>query len=287
MKSREYVSRIINAISEGGPKNLTVISDFDYTISSYYDENGNQNLTTHQLFKRGTEVSNPDLGPKLVKYFDKYFPLEYSNELTVEEKIPIMEEWWRLSHHAIAEEKLHRDFIVNVVKNSNLKLRDCFKKFNRHLHRMNVPLIVFSAGIGDVIDMYFREKVKLTENNIYIVSNSMIFNDDNICTGFIEPLIHTFSKNSSAIKKDSPLFDVVKDRKNVMLIGDSFGDTTMEINSERKGNTLKIGFLNFNKSNLLQKYINCYDIVCVDDQTMEVPNYITKIIESGVYVDEL
>lgn len=61
----------------------------------------------------------------------------------------------------------------------------------------------------------------------------------------------------------------------------------MEVNSERKGNTLKVGFLNIIDNNLLEKYMNFYDIVCVDDQTMDVLFYIIKIIENGVYVEEM
>uniref|UniRef100_A0A0K0DUX1 5'-nucleotidase n=1 Tax=Strongyloides stercoralis TaxID=6248 RepID=A0A0K0DUX1_STRER len=286
IKNKEYVSRIINALSESGPKNLTIISDFDYTISRFCDDNGNQNLTTHQLFKKGTEISNPNLGPKLVKYYDKYFPIEFSNNLSIEEKIPYMEKWWNLSHSAIIEEQLNYDFIVNIVKSNNIQYRYKFCELVKLLDYLNIPFVIFSAGIGDVIDIYLRKKLELIEENIYIISNSMIFNDDKVCVGFSEPLIHTYSKNSSVIKENNPLLNVVKNRENVLLMGDSLGDIHMEVNSKRKGNTLKIGFLNFDKSNLLQKYMNYYDIVCVDDQTMEVPFYITKIIENGVYVDE-
>ncbi|CEF67488.1 7-methylguanosine phosphate-specific 5'-nucleotidase [Strongyloides ratti] len=287
IKNKEYVSRIINVLSNDGAKNLTVISDFDYTISRFRDDNGNQNLTTHQLFKKGTEISNPNLGPKLSKLFDKYFPIEFSNDLTIKEKIPHMEEWWNLSHGAIIDEKLDYDFIVNIIKSNKLEYRYKFCELVKRLNYLNVPFVIFSAGIGDVIDIYLRKQIKLIEKNIYIISNSMIFNNDNICVGFSEPLIHTFSKNSSVIKKSDPLRNVVKDRKNVLLMGDSFGDITMEVNSERKGNTLKVGFLNIIDNNLLEKYMNFYDIVCVDDQTMDVPFYIIKIIENGVYVEEM
>uniref|UniRef100_A0A0N5A1C7 5'-nucleotidase n=1 Tax=Parastrongyloides trichosuri TaxID=131310 RepID=A0A0N5A1C7_PARTI len=287
IKNKSYVSRIINGLTEGGTKNLTVISDFDYTISRYRDDNGNQNLTTHQIFKLGTEISNPNLGKKLIKYHNKYFPLEYSKDLTRDEKIPLMEEWWKLSQGAIAEERLHYDKITDIVMTNNIELRKNFCEFVKSLNLSNVPFIVFSAGIGNVIDIILKKKMRLNENNIHIISNTMIFNHDNVCVNFSEPVIHTFSKNYTAIKENNPILNIVKNRNNVLLMGDSLGDVDMEINKNRKGNTLKVGYLNFDINNLLQKYMNCYDIVCVDDQTMEIPQYILKIIENGVYVDEL
>ena len=53
----------------------------------------------------------------------------------------------------------------------------------------------------------------------------MIFNDENTLTAFSMPIIHTFSKNSNSIGDDFQ--GTLKDRPNVLLMGDSHGDPNM------------------------------------------------------------
>lgn len=50
------------------------------------------------------------------------------------------------------------------------------------LHKYNVPLLLFSAGIGDVIEEVIRQQLKITDN-MRIVSNYMEFNG-NVCIVF-------------------------------------------------------------------------------------------------------
>lgn len=42
------------------------------------------------------------------------------------------------------------------------------------LCRQNIPLIIFSAGIGNVIDIFMRKKFGKMPENVHIISNMMV-----------------------------------------------------------------------------------------------------------------
>lgn len=61
----------------------------------------------------------------------------------------------------------------------------------------------------------------------------------------------------------------------------------MDIGLEGERTALKIGFLNFNEDALIEKYTNAFDIVLINDQTMDVPQQILSLIASSVSAEEI
>lgn len=55
--------------------------------------------------------------------------------------------------------------------------RDGFKEFFDQLHKNNIPLFIFSAGVGDVLEEIIRQ-ANVFYSNVSVVSNYMDFNDD-------------------------------------------------------------------------------------------------------------
>ncbi|KAK6045511.1 Pyrimidine 5'-nucleotidase [Cooperia oncophora] len=133
------------------------------------------------------------------------------------------------------------------------------------LNQLGVPLVVFSAGIGNIIEMYLEQRLGQIPSNIHIISNMMNFDD----------------KNSSVIRKEAGFFHDVSGRTNVLLLGDSMGDIHMDVGVEKDGPTLKLGFLNSDVQNLLDHYMDVYDVVLVQDQSMKVPDTIVQAIAAG------
>ena len=85
-----------------------------------------------------------------------------------------MEEWYLRVMDLTYFYGLTYDKFLACIKSGNMPLRDGFKKFLSALYDYNIPVIILSAGIGNVISQAF----KLNDcfyDNIYIVSNFIKF----------------------------------------------------------------------------------------------------------------
>ena len=61
--------------------------------------------------------------------------------------------------------------------------------------------------------------------------------------GFLTDHIHIFNKNENFLHS-SNYFSTLKDKRNIVLMGDSLGDIKMAVGIPEPNNILKIGFLN-------------------------------------------
>lgn len=150
------------------------------------------------------------------------------------------------------------------------------------IHYRGVPLVLFSAGIGNLIETFLQWKMGNVPDNLHIISNMMEFDEEGICAAFSEPLIHTFNKNATVVNKERPYFHSISSRPYVLLLGDSLGDLHMDVAVEGEREILRIGFLNFKMDELYQKYYDNYDIVLVQDQTMTVPQQIFTHVHKSI-----
>ena len=60
--------------------------------------------------------------------------------------------------------------------------RDGSNEMIESLHRHGVPLLVFSAGIGDILMEAIKLQATFYEDNMYVVSNCMEFNEEVKCS---------------------------------------------------------------------------------------------------------
>ena len=113
----------------------------------------------------------------------------------------------------------------------------------KDLSEFRVPILVFSAGVGDVIDEALRHN-NLVQDNVKVISNYMNYNEEGKLVEFTGQLIHMYNKNESAVPHSGAYFQDLSHRHNVILLGDSLGDLQMSQGVESPSAVLTIGFLN-------------------------------------------
>jgi len=275
IENKVEVGEKIKALIDGGKDTLQVISDFDMTLSRY-TYNNKRCASCHGVLETSAEILPPATMEKLKALKDHYYPIETDPNMTIKEKIPLMTEWWEGNHSIMVKSGISLDDIKKAVLSSNAMMRDGHREFFKDLNDKNVPLLIFSAGLGDVLKEIIVQRSSYYPN-MEVVANFMKFDNQGVISGFEGNLIHTFNKAEGA-RENADYFDKTSSRKNVILLGDSLGDLQMADGMKNVDTCLKIGFLNAKVDEWLEEYKAKWDIVLVEDMTLDVAQTIVSSI---------
>eukprot|EP00128_Syssomonas_multiformis_P011680 Colp12_sorted_trinity150504_noHs@3692 len=270
------------AIKEGGHSQLQVISDFDMTLTKFM-VNGKRGLSSHGIVEHSRLLSE-EYHNTVKELFEKYYPLEVSTEIDYKQKYKYMEEWWDLAHQALIKARINKKMIPKMVEGGNVDFRTGVRELFNTLATHDVPLLVFSAGLGDILEQVLVHRVGPLTPNMHVVSNYMTYDDEGYCVGFKTRNIHVFNKNETSLH-GTKFADDVKSRHNVILLGDGEGDVHMA-DGVQVSNIIKIGFLNDRVSERLDAYMQTFDIVVTHDGDMKVVNDLLAEIASARGFDE-
>lgn len=144
--------------------------------------------------------------------------------------------------------------IRDVARTHNAPLRTGTDVLFKRLRDADVPILVFSAGLGDMVDAVLANNDLLLKN-VKVASNFLKF-EGSRAQGFVnKEMIHIFNKNENVIDRTS--YKEWLNRPNVIVMGDNIGDSTMTDGSSSRNKVLKIGFLYEDKVSffMIQKYI--------------------------------
>ncbi|KAM6913412.1 cytosolic 5'-nucleotidase 3-like [Lycodopsis pacificus] len=120
MRDPERVEQIICGLIKGGASKLQIITDFDMTLSKFA-VNGKHCPTCHNIIDNCKLVTE-GCRTKLLQLKNKYYPIEVDPHLTIEEKYPFMVEWYFKSHTLLVEQRLEKDKLAEVVRESDAAL---------------------------------------------------------------------------------------------------------------------------------------------------------------------
>ncbi|KAG5831821.1 hypothetical protein ANANG_G00283440 [Anguilla anguilla] len=277
MRDSKRVEGIIQAMQQSGSNSLQVISDFDMTLTRF-TYNGKRCPTCHNILDNRKLISE-ECKEKLKDLLNTYYPIEINSGLSAEEKLPLMVEWWTKAHALLVQQKIRKDLLSLVVRESGAVLREGYQLFFDCLQEHDIPLLIFSAGIGDVLEEVIRQ-AGVFHPNVKVFSNYMDFDESGTLQAFKGQLIHIYNKREGALL-NAGHFQALRARRNVLLLGDSLGDLTMADGVYRMQNILKIGFLNDKVEERKESYLKAYDIVLEQDETMNVANAILLHITGG------
>ncbi|VDM35032.1 unnamed protein product [Hydatigera taeniaeformis] len=183
-----------------------------------------------------------------------YGSLEFDKHIPHSLKNPYMLEWWDIAHRVFTSCNVHRDTLKMTVCSSNLQLRNGVPDFMSTLNSHNIPMVIFSAGLGDIIE-WILERAGLLYGNVKVASNFMNFDEKGLLVGFQSPCIHTFNKTFGGLALSDEDRGAFSKRRCVMLLGDSLFDHHMadglieedireDIGESDVSIILTIGFLN-------------------------------------------
>jgi 5'-nucleotidase len=261
---------------KNGRKKLLVISDFDGTLTKAF-VNHKRILSLMAILRDGNYITR-DYAKKAHKLFERYHPIEKDQKIPLREKDKLMHEWWTKHFELLIKSKLSKKELVKIAKSKKIKFRRGVMKFIDFLNKHKIPLLIFSSsGIGgDLIPMLLKSKRRCYKN-IHIISNYFIWNKNGVAIDVKKPIIHVMKKDMRIIH-NSPIFKSIKNRKNVILLGDSLNDTRM-IRGFAFSNLIKIGFLNEEIEKRLDDYKKKFEIVILNDASMyHVNNFLREIV---------
>jgi len=232
-------------------ENYFVVIDFDRTITS------KDSLDSWAAAANQKALGN-EIIEELDKLYQKYYPIELDYKIDIEEKRKNMIEWYNKCMDLYYKYELTKEKLEKSIDMSNITFRKGAKEFITIMHEKQIPFIILSAGIGNVIKEFLIRN-NCYFKNMYIISNFIKFNEDNTMKKFNDNMIHTLNKTLEN-HLSQEFENKISNKKYCLLIGDLIEDKNM-IKKEDWDKTISIGFLNNKIEENKKIYEEKFDIV--------------------------
>lgn len=233
-------------------ENTYIVLDFDKTITANNSDDS-------------WEIAGKLLGKKFKKEVDalwkKYRPIELDFDMPFEEKKKVMKEWHKECMELFHKYNLTKEQITESIQTGNMLIRDGARRFFKKAYDENIPVIILSAGIGNVIEEFLKQQ-GCYYSNINIISNFIEFDEYGFAKEFdVNSMIHSLNKSMDGQRS----IEEIKHRKYKILIGDLIEDLTM-LDREELDTSLKIAMIDeYTTDNLIKMYNKAFDIVLTEE----------------------
>ena len=274
--NQERLDSLIKKFREQGKDKIHVLADFDRTLTKCYV--GDEKIISLISILRKENLLNDDYSKDVQLLFDKYHPIEINPNIPLNEKKTQMAEWWRLHNNELIKHKLNKKNLEQVINSGKVQFRAGTLEFFDLLKKKNIPLIIMSSsGLGTYTISRFLEKKGKLYDNIHIISNTFEFDQEGNVIKFNEPVIHSLNKDETVVKDFPEIFEQIKNKKNVILLGDNLEDIGM-VEGFDYDNLIKIGFLNENLEENLPEFKKKFEVIILNDGDIDFVNKLFKEI---------
>ncbi|PJE60089.1 MAG: hypothetical protein COU85_00175 [Candidatus Portnoybacteria bacterium CG10_big_fil_rev_8_21_14_0_10_44_7] len=259
-----------------GLAKIHILADFDKTLTQAM-VNGQEVPSVISILRDGRYLT-PDYAKKAHALYNKYHPREKDPNLSVAAKKKLMAQWWQAHFALLLKSGLNRKDVKRVVQSPQLQLRAGFAALADFLQTNKIPLVIISSGgLGEEsISLKLKQAGRLT-SNIHIISNAFLWNKDGRAVGVRQPIVHGANKDETLVRDFPAIFAAVKDRQNVILLGDSLGDIGMA-EGFAYDSLLKIALLAKEDQGGIDAYKNIYDVLILNDGSLDfVTHFLRKI----------
>ncbi len=247
VKNKKAVIKKITSFQKEGKEKIHIVLDFDKTLVRGKDEKG-EKITVWDVMEKF--VPREQQLESFEKY-KKYRAFELKQKLFVSQAI----EWWGWNLD-----------LFNGLKGSRIEEAACLlqtrpfvREFFNICQKRNIPTIIISASIKNVIDAWCRnEKIRPT----MVLSTELSISNKKISGWERSTLIHSLNKKEKGHKEIKKIKTV---RPKTILIGDSLDDIPMV---EGSSNVIRIAIYdpkNGSDNSELKEFVRRFDLVFIGD----------------------
>lgn len=202
-----------------------IVADVDGTLNMTNVKEDNKKIFVPSLIAAGRDsgILSDRFAECAKKDFAHYFAIEHNPDISHEEKVIQMENWWKSQFKNLQDEPLTLTHLKQMMNWEGLQLRRGWRELMDFCKDNNIPFVFLSSsGLGADAIKIFLEKQELMTPNVKIVSNQLTWDSSGVMTGYKEPIMHSF------VDKENFLIESgIRIPSKVIVIGNSLGDANM------------------------------------------------------------